>query len=664
MHATARQALRVLVALFALAPFSALQADHVLPGMILKSVTLGPDGNPHRLRADTLIMKDAKVTCKPGTVIVAPATAKLVVYGRLLAEETLFRPVEPERGEPEHWGGIQFLGAIAGESRLIGCKVIGAGAGTEGALYFSGEASAEVTRCEIAESASDGIVCMNATPVCDGNRIHDCRGAAIRLKEFGFPNFPSRQEFTANGTDATVLEWDAAPMVDVALPRSGEPYHIPRTLAVRDGCKLAIEPGTRLAFESPTGQLLVYGTLTAQGTADAPILFGGARDGDGRGLWSGVEFRGQTCNASVLSYCHIAGAGAGTGQAAVTFTGALGSIPRPTLAHCEIVGSAGDGLRSVFGAPVVDDLAIRNCAGKAVVMSSGGFVDFATPCVVEGNESNAAHFGEGGIGITFPQRWKQPGMPYVLDGPLATKDGAPLDIDPGVELQLAPSASLFAEGAPIRAEGTAEAPIVIRGIPDAGVGEWASIVVMTGGGGTTLRHCHSRRGGAGGTPHLLATGAALNGGLVIEHCSFTEGSGPGLWLQDSFVTLSATRVSGHGGAGIVATGAAEVTIARCRIQNNKGGGLHAMGNAAVALTPGNVLQSNGKYDVTNASSRTIQARGNWWGTARAEEIAAHIFDHAQNPALGQVIFEPFMTEAPGEPQLDVTAAAEGPAETP
>jgi hypothetical protein len=345
----------------------------------------------------------------------------------------------------------------------------------------------------------------------------------------------------------------------------------------------------------------------------------------------------------VLTHCRIRKAGGWPSGAAVLFSGATGEVPQPTLRSCHIIESHGDGLRSNLGAPLLENCTIRGSAGRAVVLAVGGAIDFATPLIAEGNGSNTVNFDRGGYAVTSPQLWKNSGLPYVGEGPITVLQGGSVEIDPGIELRFASGAHLAAAGGPIKALGAETQPIIFRGLPDSATGEWGGLMIQTGGAGSTFSHCIVRRGGAQGMAHLLAIAAAS---VTVRHCSFSDGAGPGIYLQDSVADISDTDILRHAGVGVAATGASQVTIARCRIGENGGGGVHLAGGATLALTPANVLTGNGKYEVVNDSPRTVQARGNWWGCTAASEIAPRIFDHCDNPSLGAVLFEPFLVLPP------------------
>jgi subtilisin family serine protease len=75
---------------------------------------------------------------------------------------------------------------------------------------------------------------------------------------------------------------------------SDRQYIIGGQVRVLEGVTLTIEPGVLLQFQ-PAGSLVVSGTLVADGTAAAPIVF----EGTGAGQWGGIAFTDTSVDASL-----------------------------------------------------------------------------------------------------------------------------------------------------------------------------------------------------------------------------------------------------------------------------------------------------------------------------------------------------------------------------
>jgi len=89
--------------------------------------------------------------------------------------------------------------------------------------------------------------------------------------------------------------------------QAGKPYIIYDSVTVLAGSRLTIQPGARI-FAFNGAALVIDGSLQANGTADAPVVFSGFRqDGAYRqvpGVWRGLSFRRANQN-SVLNFVQI-----------------------------------------------------------------------------------------------------------------------------------------------------------------------------------------------------------------------------------------------------------------------------------------------------------------------------------------------------------------------
>ena len=62
----------------------------------------------------------------------------------------------------------------------------------------------------------------------------------------------------------------------------------------------------------------------------------------------------------------------------------------------------------------------------------------------------------------------------------------------------------------------------------------------------------------------------------------------------------------------------------------------------------NVIEDNSSYNVKLGEMQAgdIPMSGNWWGSAARDDIVSSVFDGTVEPAMGKVIFEPYLKERP------------------
>ena len=110
-----------------------------------------------------------------------------------------------------------------------------------------------------------------------------------------------------SGTISQNTTWTAA----------GSPYLVTGDILVRYGsgysstATLTIEPGVEVRFQPGTGLFIAdgsayYGALSAQGTAEAPIVFTSNATAPAPGDWKGIQFRDATNDSlTLLDYCVV-----------------------------------------------------------------------------------------------------------------------------------------------------------------------------------------------------------------------------------------------------------------------------------------------------------------------------------------------------------------------
>ncbi len=105
----------------------------------------------------------------------------------------------------------------------------------------------------------------------------------------------------ANGQDVTRLKGDTRFSADATLSAT-KPYQIYDSIVVEKGARLTIPAGARLYFHDKA-RMVVHGSLTVAGTADAPVQMTGDRSGFVAadipyevmsGQWEGIHFTGTS----------------------------------------------------------------------------------------------------------------------------------------------------------------------------------------------------------------------------------------------------------------------------------------------------------------------------------------------------------------------------------
>jgi PKD repeat protein len=150
--------------------------------------------------------------------------------------------------------------------------------------------------------------------------------------------------------------WDAA----------GSPYLVESDITVPAGATLTIEPGVQVIFQS-WYSLTVNGTLQADGTDSAPVLFSAPDGGPG---WLGIRFIGAS-DSSHLTYV-IVERGRATGASPLNY---------------------GGGIYIENSSPTIRFSTIRN---NFAIKGGGGIALIQSNAILNGNTFINNHAGQGG----------------------------------------------------------------------------------------------------------------------------------------------------------------------------------------------------------------------------------------------------------------------------
>jgi len=153
---------------------------------------------------------------------------------------------------------------------------------------------------------------------------------------------------------------------------AGSPYRIEGDVTVPTGQTLTIEPGVVVNFQSAY-EFTVNGTLLAEGTENAQILFGGGHATAG---WSGIRLINAS-DSSRLTYVVVEKGRATSASSTKLGGGIYIENSNPTISHSTIRDNyatlGGGGIALVnSNARLVGNTVINNSAGQGASASGGG----------------------------------------------------------------------------------------------------------------------------------------------------------------------------------------------------------------------------------------------------------------------------------------------------
>jgi len=585
---------------------------------------------------DITVSGGSTLTLAPGQVVkFGHYLHDLVINGTLLADGTAGAPIvftelrDDTAGDTNgdgavsnpwvgSWRGIQFTAASTG-SVMDYCEVRYGGYSLEGEIYVDG-GELTLTNSMIASSNSAGVRIIGARPVLTNITYQHNAGAAVRMDVASNPDVQG-VTVTNNGTNGLRVDggtlvgdgfWDDPDIV----------YVTDNDITVPDGSTLTIAPGQVVKFGHYQYDLFVDGTLSADGTAAAPIVFtewdddaGGDTNNNAdatspwRNSWRAIRF-GATSTGSVMDYCEIR-YGAYSSEGMVTVTG--GEL---TLTHSTIASSNSAGVRIVGASPTLTDNTYQNNGGDAVRMDveSNPSIQGVT---VTNNGTNGLRVDGGtlvGDGV-----WDDPDIVYVIGNDITVPDGSTLTVAPGQVVKFGHyQYDLFVDGT-LNADGTAGAPIVFTEWDDDIGGdtnnnadatspwrnEWRAVQFSSTSTGSVMDYCEVRYGAYGMDGMVIVNG----GELTLTNSTIASSESAGVRIVGANPTLTNNTYQDNNGDAVRMDVASNPVIQGVTMINNGTNGLRVDGGTLVGAgvwdDPDIVYVTRGDITVAQGSTLTI-----------------------------------------------------------
>jgi hypothetical protein len=121
----------------------------------------------------------------------------------------------------------------------------------------------------------------------------------------------SNSDYTGNSDDRIVAAYSSSATItsDQQVKNIGIPYYAPNTSTISVFAALSFEPGVELQMNSGGGfRIDSNASFTAQGTAEAPIIFTGAQKV--KGYWNGIQYAFSDSEANIIDHAIIEYTGA------------------------------------------------------------------------------------------------------------------------------------------------------------------------------------------------------------------------------------------------------------------------------------------------------------------------------------------------------------------
>jgi hypothetical protein len=303
--------------------------------------------------------------------------------------------------------------------------------------------------------------------------------------------------------------------------------------------KITIEPGTTFVMGPDASIELGWNSAAAsvfaRGTAAAPIRFCGREAG--AGYYDGIIVGDRVTSDSLLEHVLISDGGQQTG-AALQLNGRL------LVKDVQVSRSGADGVHARDFAEGSARLTVTGAAKLPVALRGQGAVSrlpLGGSYLGNGTDGIALRFTT----IDLDTSFRDPGVPYLQEAGLVTRDGARTTFAAGVDYRLAVDQELEIgwnnSDATVMMEGTAEKPVLFGRTSD-GAGGWKSIIVRSRVRSDSIFKHVKIRGGGNGGPAL-----DIKARVTVDHLTL-EGNQTGLNLEGpGLLASSALTITGTAG---------------------------------------------------------------------------------------------------------------------
>lgn len=480
------------------------------------------------------VINGGNLSLAPGTVLKFGAGTGVLVGegGSFTSEGSKSQPVvlTAQDPTPGYWNGIDFYNSNSTRNTLMNSVVEFAGNGPRAAAVSLRAKSSSIARVGITgsvirECVGTGIRATDTgsnLAKLDGSVISGC-DSPLTVDVQGLQNTTQRNEFLQNRRNWIDLE-SVAITSDTMIKNLGVPY-IVSDIRIHSG-NLSVAAGVELKFREG-GQLLVNGSLTANGSVNDAVVFTGTLEEPGH--WVGIIVKGTA------SFQHAELQFGGNSRntvkpAALVVAGGAVEIEAMLISHSASLALHLAGASSALKR--VEKLKILNNS-YTINMPLRNIIQLGVSIEFENNTDSEITLEGSSITNSNIDIYHL-GVPYLLEG-LTNIISGKFSINAGVKLYMGDGAEIkLSQNSAFSVVGTADSPILLThksSIP----GAWRGVNIYSDN--TLNRMEYATVEFAGGSADSVAAAVRLHcthsASLYLDNITIQDSANWGISLNDN-----------------------------------------------------------------------------------------------------------------------------------
>lgn len=484
---------------------------------------------------DVRVTAGATLTIAPGTHVIMDADSTFEIgwnanAATIKAEGTAAQPIRfcGKEAEPGYWGSLIVGTNVTSDSVLS--HVLVADGGGDAAVIL--DSDVEVSDFVVRNAEADGVHARDFDDASARLSVEGSGASAVVLTGPGAATrFPLGGSLAGNAENLVRVRF-ADIEDDTTFHALDVPYLQENAVDTVGGSLLTFKAGVEYRFATDTDLEIGWNAndaeIRVEGTEADPVVFRG-EDAEA-GAWGGLIVGTNVRTDSELSYLQIHHGGGNETRPLSIYAAIV--VDHVTLEDNRLEAYIGDhGL-----AASSSSLTITGSGAHALTVHPNAIALLPTGGAYTGNASDWIEV-EGGAYTRESGTVADLGVPYRMLDTFSTREGATISIAAGTEFEMTADTQFEigwnASEAKIEAEGTADKPIVFRGVEDE-AGYWVGVVIGNQVSSDSILdyvHIGNAGQGAGVVGNLL-----LNNPITVTNSRFYSSAGYGIVKEASDTT--------------------------------------------------------------------------------------------------------------------------------